>query len=41
MLPVKTVQKANASRDGGEVPLINQASDAGHTYYWAPIPVNK
>lgn len=41
LLRTEAVQKANASRDAGEVPLIKQPSDAAHTYYWAPVPVNK
>jgi starch-binding outer membrane protein, SusD/RagB family len=41
LVRTETVQKANASRNAGEVSLINQPSDANHTYYWAPVPVNK
>jgi starch-binding outer membrane protein, SusD/RagB family len=41
LVRTETVQKANANRNAGEVALINQPSDANHTYYWAPVPVNK
>jgi hypothetical protein len=41
LLRTETVQKANAGRNAAEVPLINQPSDANHTYYWAPMPLNK
>ncbi|HEX6426956.1 MAG TPA: RagB/SusD family nutrient uptake outer membrane protein [Niastella sp.] len=41
LVRTESVQKANSSRNAGEVSLINQPSDANHTYYWAPIPVNK
>ena len=41
LVRTETVQKANANRDAAEVALINQPSDANHTYYWAPVPVNK
>lgn len=41
LVRTETVQKANSLRDAGEVPLINQPSDASHTYYWAPIPFVK
>jgi starch-binding outer membrane protein, SusD/RagB family len=41
LLRTETVQKANAGRNAAEVSLINQPSDANHTYYWAPVPVNK
>lgn len=41
LVRIETVQKANSTRDASEVNLINQPSDANHTYYWAPIPANK
>lgn len=41
LVRTETVQKANAGRNVAEVSLINQPSDANHTYYWAPIPINK
>jgi hypothetical protein len=41
LVRTETVQKANAGRNAGDVSLINQPSDANHTYYWAPVPVNK
>ncbi|MBN9385860.1 MAG: RagB/SusD family nutrient uptake outer membrane protein [Chitinophagaceae bacterium] len=41
LVRTETVQKANANRDASEASLINQPSDANHTYYWAPVPVIK
>lgn len=41
LIRTETVAKMNAKRDASEVPLINQPSDANHTYYWAPLPINK
>jgi hypothetical protein len=41
LVRTETVQKANALRDPSEAPLINQPSDANHTYYWAPVPIVK
>ncbi|MCS3796515.1 RagB/SusD family nutrient uptake outer membrane protein [Niastella sp. OAS944] len=41
LVRTETVQKANAGRNAAEVSLINQPSDANHSYYWAPVPVNK
>ena len=41
LVRTETVQKANALRDASEAPLINQPSDANHTYYWAPVPIVK
>lgn len=41
LIRTETVAKANSSRDPGEVPLINQPSDAAHTFYWAPLPTIK
>jgi starch-binding outer membrane protein, SusD/RagB family len=41
LVRTETVQKANSTRDASEEPLTNQPSDANHSYYWAPIPINK
>ena len=41
LIRTETVQKANSTRDASEAPFINQPSDANHTYYWAPFPLDK
>ncbi|KVV15702.1 RagB/SusD family nutrient uptake outer membrane protein [Flavobacterium sp. TAB 87] len=41
LLRTETVQKMNSTRDASEAALINQADDASHKYYWAPIPFVK
>jgi len=41
LVRTETVGKANSLRDPSEAPLMNQPSDANHTYYLAPVPIVK
>lgn len=41
LVRTETVAEANSFRDPSEVSMMNQPSDASHTYYWAPIPESK
>ncbi len=40
LLRTETVGKVNLARNAGEDPLKNLPSDALHSFYWAPIPIN-
>lgn len=40
LLRTETVGKVNLARNAGEDPLKNVPSDALHSFYWAPIPIN-
>lgn len=40
LLRTETVGKSNLTRNAGEDPLKNVPSEALHSFYWAPIPIN-
>ncbi|MVZ66494.1 RagB/SusD family nutrient uptake outer membrane protein [Sphingobacterium sp. DK4209] len=41
LIRTETVEKVAKARKSEELPLVGQPSDASHTFYWAPLPINR